>query len=74
MERDGAPPPASDLQAWLLRIEARHPTEIEMGLDRVCAVYTRMDCGRPAAQVITIAGTNGKGSTVAPVLQQPDRR
>jgi len=53
------------LADWLARIEARHPTEIEMGLDRVGAVYARMDCGRPAAQVVTIAGTNGKGSTVA---------
>jgi dihydrofolate synthase / folylpolyglutamate synthase len=53
------------LADWLSAIEARHPTEIEMGLDRVGAVYARMDCGRPAAQVITIAGTNGKGSTVA---------
>ncbi len=53
------------LADWLSAIEARHPTEIEMGLDRVGAVYARMDCGRPATQVITIAGTNGKGSTVA---------
>jgi len=53
------------LADWLALIEARHPTEIEMGLDRVGAVQARMECGRPAAQVITIAGTNGKGSTVA---------
>ena len=56
---------ARNLQDWLSAIQARHPTEIEMGLDRVGAVYARMDCGRPAAQVITIGGTNGKGSTVA---------
>ncbi|PZO71541.1 MAG: bifunctional folylpolyglutamate synthase/dihydrofolate synthase, partial [Sphingomonas taxi] len=42
-------PPVNELANWLARIEARHPTEIEMGLDRVGAVYTRMDCGRPAA-------------------------
>lgn len=53
------------LADWLSAIEARHPSEIELGLDRVGAVYARMGCGRPAAQVITIAGTNGKGSTVA---------
>lgn len=53
------------LADWLSAIEARHPTEIEMGLDRVGAVYARMEYGRPATQVITIAGTNGKGSTVA---------
>ncbi|ATD67134.1 bifunctional tetrahydrofolate synthase/dihydrofolate synthase [Luteimonas chenhongjianii] len=56
---------ARNLQDWLSAIQARHPTEIEMGLDRVGAVYARMACGRPAAQVVTIAGTNGKGSTVA---------
>jgi len=56
---------ARNLQDWLSAVQARHPTEIEMGLDRVGAVYARMDCGRPAAQVITIGGTNGKGSTVA---------
>ncbi|WP_101925989.1 MULTISPECIES: bifunctional tetrahydrofolate synthase/dihydrofolate synthase [Luteimonas] len=55
----------SALETWLARIEARHPTEIEMGVDRVGAVYARLGCGRPAAQVVTIGGTNGKGSTVA---------
>ena len=58
-------PPVNELANWLARIEARHPTEIEMGLDRVGAVHARMACGRPAAQVITVGGTNGKGSTVA---------
>ena len=56
---------ASNLKDWLALIEARHPTEIEMGLDRVGAVYERLACGRPATQVVIIAGTNGKGSTVA---------
>lgn len=65
MGHDALEAAGSDLELWLRRIEARHPTEIEMGLDRVGAVYARMACGRPAAQVITIAGTNGKGSTVA---------
>ncbi|MCD9029443.1 bifunctional tetrahydrofolate synthase/dihydrofolate synthase [Luteimonas sp. BDR2-5] len=53
------------LADWLAVIEARHPAGIELGLDRVGAVHARMDCGRPAAQVVTVAGTNGKGSTVA---------
>jgi len=56
---------SNTLADWLARIEARHPTEIELGLERVGAVCARMDCGRPAAQVVTVAGTNGKGSTVA---------
>ncbi|MCF7221265.1 bifunctional tetrahydrofolate synthase/dihydrofolate synthase [Lysobacter sp. TLK-CK17T] len=36
-----------------------------MGLERVREVAARMGLGRPAKQVITVAGTNGKGSTVA---------
>ncbi len=56
---------ARSLAEWLAVIEARHPAGIELGLERVGAVYARMACGRPAAQVITVAGTNGKGSTVA---------
>jgi len=38
---------------------------MELGLDRVRAVATRMKLGRPGAQVIVVGGTNGKGSTVA---------
>ncbi len=57
--------PAIELAAWLARIEARHPAGIELGLDRVGAVYARMGGARPAARVVTIGGTNGKGSTVA---------
>ncbi len=53
------------LADWLAFIEAQHPTAIEMGLDRVRDVAARMGLGRPAPRVITVAGTNGKGSTVA---------
>ncbi len=53
------------LDQWLVEIEARHPVAIDMGLERVSAVHARMALGRPATQVITIGGTNGKGSTVA---------
>lgn len=51
------------LTEWLQRIEALHPAEIELGLDRVGRVYR----GLPEAvtpRVISVAGTNGKGSTV----------
>jgi dihydrofolate synthase/folylpolyglutamate synthase len=53
------------LQQWLAQIEAGHPTEIELGLDRVAEVATRMQIDLSPAKVITVAGTNGKGSTTA---------
>src|SRR5690349_3693049 len=53
------------LQQWLEYIEHQHPKSIELGLDRVREVATRMQLGRPARKVVTVAGTNGKGSTVA---------
>src|SRR5690606_28886876 len=53
------------LTDWLAYIERQHPQAIEMGLERVREVALRMGLGRPAARVITVAGTNGKGSTVA---------
>jgi len=58
---------ADTLADWLRRIELAHPDpdRIELGLERVAAVHARMALPRPARQVITIAGTNGKGSTAA---------
>jgi len=53
------------LAGWLAWIEAQHPAAIELGLDRVRAVSDAMATGRPGRFVVTIAGTNGKGSTVA---------
>ncbi|BBP46377.1 bifunctional folylpolyglutamate synthase/dihydrofolate synthase [Thiosulfatimonas sediminis] len=47
---------------WLLQL---HAQEIDLGLDRIRKVATQMQLLRPAPQVITVAGTNGKGSTVA---------
>jgi len=53
------------LAEWLQRIEHLQPERIELGLERVAAVHARMGLPRPARQIITIAGTNGKGSTAA---------
>ncbi len=53
------------LLQWLEYIERQHPAAIELGLERVRAVAQRMGLGRPARKVVTVAGTNGKGSTVA---------
>lgn len=57
------PRPAS-LAAWLAYLESLHPKTIALGLDRVRAVHANLDA-RIACPVITLAGTNGKGSTCA---------
>ncbi|BCB07739.1 bifunctional folylpolyglutamate synthase/dihydrofolate synthase [Vreelandella venusta] len=55
------------LAEWLHYLETLHPVGIDMGLERVAEVAKRMGLlSRPiATQVITVAGTNGKGSTLA---------
>lgn len=52
------------LAGWLALLEQRHATPIQLGLDRVQRVRAALGAG-PAAVVITVGGTNGKGSTVA---------
>ncbi len=52
------------LQEWLAYCEQLHPVAIDLGLERVRAVADRLDL-RFACPVITVAGTNGKGSTCA---------
>jgi len=46
-------------------METLHPNEIELGLDRVAAVRDRLGLTPPPFAVVTVGGTNGKGSTVA---------
>ena len=53
------------LATWLALIERRHPKSVDMGLERVRAVATRMALPKPACHVVAVGGTNGKGSTVA---------
>ncbi|WAT01573.1 bifunctional tetrahydrofolate synthase/dihydrofolate synthase [Rouxiella chamberiensis] len=53
----------SPLATWLCYLENLHSQAIELGLDRVKAVATRMSLLTPAPQVFTVAGTNGKGTT-----------
>ncbi|WP_291011794.1 bifunctional tetrahydrofolate synthase/dihydrofolate synthase [Hydrogenophaga sp.] len=52
------------LPEWLARCEQLHPKQIDMGLERVQLVARRMGLGM-GCPVITVAGTNGKGSTCA---------
>jgi dihydrofolate synthase / folylpolyglutamate synthase len=53
-----------NLQDWLAHCERLHPRQIELGLERVQSVASRMGL-RFDCPVITVAGTNGKGSTCA---------
>jgi dihydrofolate synthase / folylpolyglutamate synthase len=53
------------LDAWLRWQEGLHPRAIDLGLERVSKVADRLGIRKPAATVITVAGTNGKGSSLA---------
>lgn len=55
----------STLAEWLAWQETLHPKAIDLGLERVRVVAQRMGLLAPAPVVITVAGTNGKGSCVA---------
>jgi dihydrofolate synthase / folylpolyglutamate synthase len=63
-------PPAKTRAAteWLAYIEALHPKAIAMGLERVKNVADKLDLN-PTFPIITVAGTNGKGSVCAMLSQ-----
>jgi dihydrofolate synthase/folylpolyglutamate synthase len=54
-----------DLSQWLLYQEQAYPRAVELGLERLSIVLQRLNWRRPDVPVITIAGTNGKGSVAA---------
>ena len=56
---------AASLADWLARQERSHPSAIDLGLTRVREVADRLGLLSPRHRVITVGGTNGKGSTVA---------
>lgn len=58
---------SATLDDWLSRLESQHPVAIDLGLERVAVVARRLglDTLPLAGRVVTVAGTNGKGSTVA---------
>jgi dihydrofolate synthase/folylpolyglutamate synthase len=56
---------ARSLADWLSYLEQLHPSAIDMGLERSREVLQRLDLGQIAPRIITVTGTNGKGSTCA---------
>lgn len=58
-------PIGQSLADWLVWQETLHVNTIDLGLERIAKVAARMQLLKPAFPVITVAGTNGKGSTVA---------
>lgn len=58
-------PAHRDLPQWLQHIEACHPAEIELGLDRLKQVADRLGLKLERSFKVVAGGTNGKGSTLA---------
>ncbi|MEM6640448.1 MAG: bifunctional tetrahydrofolate synthase/dihydrofolate synthase [Pseudomonadota bacterium] len=52
----------TSLTAWLDHIARLHAREMDLGLDRVAAVWSRLSQPDAMPSVVTIAGTNGKGT------------
>jgi dihydrofolate synthase/folylpolyglutamate synthase len=52
------------LAEWLDWQQSLHPSAIELGLERAARVLARTGWRRPTVPVITVGGTNGKGSCV----------
>lgn len=53
------------LEEWLRYLEQLNVREINLGLERMHAIAERMGLAQPAYPTISVAGTNGKGSSVA---------
>ncbi len=53
------------LSQWLDYIKSQHPTEMDLSLERVIDIGHKLNILNPKCPVITVGGTNGKGSTVA---------
>ncbi|MBT1062982.1 bifunctional tetrahydrofolate synthase/dihydrofolate synthase [Bowmanella sp. Y26] len=53
----------SSLEGWLQYLESIHPSTIDMGLARTQEVFARLKLDFSQMTVITVAGTNGKGTT-----------
>lgn len=65
MTQQISPQATSPLSVWLDYLSNIHTSSIDLGLDRVSSVCQTSNLSKPAPTVITVAGTNGKGSTCA---------
>ncbi len=60
------PPSAkASLLEWQAYLETIHSSAIDLGLERVSLIAKKAHLTKPAPKIITVAGTNGKGSTCA---------
>ena len=50
---------------WLEWQQTVHPLNIDFKLERILSVYKKLNISKIADKIITVAGTNGKGSTVS---------
>ena len=69
-----SPPQVSEKEAWsldqwLTYLEQVHPNNIELGLERVAEVFCNLQLDISQQTVISVAGTNGKGTTCAFIEQ-----
>ncbi len=55
----------TQLEGWLRRLEILHPKKIDLSLDRVETVLCALGIRQPPYLILSVAGTNGKGSCVA---------
>jgi dihydrofolate synthase/folylpolyglutamate synthase len=60
---------AWSLDQWLTYLEQVHPSNIELGLERVAEVFRNLKLDLSQRAVVTVAGTNGKGTTCALIEQ-----
>ena len=60
-----APQRFTTLAEWLAWFETLHPKKIDFSLDRICAVLEALGIATPRYRIVTVGGTNGKGSCVA---------
>lgn len=65
MKKNSIPQATSPMAVWLDYLANIHTSAIDLGLERVQVVAQKANLTKPAPTVITVAGTNGKGSTCA---------